>query len=342
MNILIWGTGRMARNAANDMDQKVNIIGFIDNDKARQNGLFCGRSVYSPQDAVKTEFDFVLIAVALVAQEIYDQLTVQLKIHREKILSLGHFWDPGALTENYAVVENALGLKLKYTESSVKPADLVLLRKMEWDSCSKSIIRNQASSIYDLDYMRYRTFELCAEELLLSTDPAVRESSVAEIGVYRGDFAKIINETFPYKKLFLFDTFDGFDDAEYRKDRQTEGVDASYINNFKDTSVELVLNRMPHRENCVIKKGFFPKTTADCGDLKFCFVSIDVDLFDPIYNSLEFFFPRLVEGGYLFIHEYNHGHYTGVKKAVSQYEERFGKIRKIPIADKNGTLIVTK
>jgi O-methyltransferase len=33
---------------------------------------------------------------------------------------------------------------------------------------------------------------------------------VAELGVYRGDFASIINALFPDRKLYLFDTFRGF------------------------------------------------------------------------------------------------------------------------------------
>jgi hypothetical protein len=42
---------------------------------------------------------------------------------------------------------------------------------MEWDAFSGSILENQDSSIYDLDYVRYRTFELCADEMLTSMDP---------------------------------------------------------------------------------------------------------------------------------------------------------------------------
>ena len=36
------------------------------------------------------------------------------------------------------------------------------------------------------------------------------EGVAAELGVYRGDFAKEINRVFPERKLYLFDTFEGF------------------------------------------------------------------------------------------------------------------------------------
>lgn len=34
---------------------------------------------------------------------------------------------------------------------------------------------------------------------------------VAEAGVFQGNFAKVINANFPDRKLYLFDTFEGFD-----------------------------------------------------------------------------------------------------------------------------------
>jgi len=83
---------------------------------------------------------------------------------------------------------------------------------------------------------------------------------------------------------------------------------------------------MPYRERCVIRKGFFPETAAGLEDETFAFVSIDVDLESPIYNSLEFFYPRLQKVGILFIHYYTCHSLSG----------------KVPIADNGGTLIVLK
>lgn len=34
---------------------------------------------------------------------------------------------------------------------------------------------------------------------------------VAEVGVFQGEFASVINKNFPDRKLYLFDTFEGFD-----------------------------------------------------------------------------------------------------------------------------------
>ena len=40
---------------------------------------------------------------------------------------------------------------------------------------------------------------------------------MAEIGVYRGEFAAHLNRVFPQKKLYLFDTFEGFPEQEIKE-----------------------------------------------------------------------------------------------------------------------------
>ena len=102
----------------------------------------------------------------------------------------------------------------------------------------------------------------------------------------------------------------------------------------------------------MIRKGFFPRTIEEAEkNEKFCLVSLDADLYEPILEGLRFFYPRLSQGGYILIHDYNNldiigNQYitlNGVKKAVKDYEKESGiNLCKIPISDRNGTLIVTK
>ena len=88
-------------------------------------------------------------------------------------------------------------------------------------------------------------------------------------------------------------------------------------------------------------KGYFPESLNGLEE-QFAFVSIDVDFEDSIYDGLTYFYPRLMEGGYIFIHDYNSLKLKGVKRAVERYEAEFGKICKVPIPDINGTVIITK
>ena len=159
---------------------------------------------------------------------------------------------------------------------------------------------------------RSATLELMAREILRYDI----EGSCAELGVYRGDFARLINHYLPDRKLYLFDTFEGFDKRDAEADRA--GNFSKGDEDFSRTSEELVLSKMEHRENCIVRKGWFPETAEGVDD-KFCFVSLDADLYQPILAGLEFFYPRLVHGGVIMIHDFNNISYSGVRQAVKEF-----------------------
>ena len=187
------------------------------------------------------------------------------------------------------------------------------------------------------DYIRLSSLELVASEIY---DNKI-EGSVAELGVYKGDFAKYINEIFYDRKLYLFDTFDGFDTRDINVDTKNN-FSVSETDHFADTTVKIVLSKMKHPENCVIKRGYFPQTAEDIKENEnFAFVSIDADLYSPIYNGLQFFYPRLARGGYIFVHDYNNLYYRGAKEAVKQFCSE-NSINYLPLSDKSGTCVVMK
>lgn len=155
---------------------------------------------------------------------------------------------------------------------------------------------------------------------------------VAEGGVFQGEFAKEINALFPNKKLYLFDTFSGFDKKDVEIEKEN-GFSIQGEGHLEGTSVELVLSKMPHPEKCIIRKGYFPDTAKDI-DEHFCFVNMDFDLFQPTYEGLKYFYPRLVKKGVLLIHDYFGEAYKGNKEAVRRYnEEMGGELTFIPIGD---------
>jgi len=190
------------------------------------------------------------------------------------------------------------------------------------------------------DYVRFRTLELLAEELSKSSC----HGSLAEVGVFRGDFAHIINGIFPKKKLYLFDTFAGFDEDSITKDSETGFTSSGFLNllpEFKNTSVSSVLDKMPFPETCVICEGLFPESAKGLDDT-FCLVSIDVDFYELTMDALLYFYPKLVKHGYILVHDYNHDELCGPKKAIENFQNNGMNLCKVPIADQCGTLILVK
>lgn len=150
------------------------------------------------------------------------------------------------------------------------------------------------------------------------------EGSVAECGVYRGDYAKFINKYFPHRKCYLFDTFDGFVKDDMEKELLlNQNFEKSSFNSesiFKNTNIEFVMKKMTFPDNVIIKKGYFPQSAVTVED-KFCFVNLDMDLYLPILEGLRFFWDKLEPGGCILVHDYFRDDLNGVKKAIEQFEE---------------------
>lgn len=161
------------------------------------------------------------------------------------------------------------------------------------------------------------------------------QGSVAEAGVYRGEFAQYINEYFPDRTCYLFDTFSGFevDDVDWQSEKFALEK-AKFIN----TSSEYVISRMPHPECVTIRKGWFPDTAKGIDD-KFVFVNLDMDLYKPTIAGLKFFYPKLVQNGVILLHDYYDDGGPGIKKAVTEFskEEDFSLL---PIGDDRSIALI--
>lgn len=153
--------------------------------------------------------------------------------------------------------------------------------------------------------------------------------AVAECGVYQGGFANYISRLFPERKLYLFDTFSGFDNRDIDEMEEKMSKDFRKRGNLSDTNVELVLSNIAYRSNAIVKKGYFPETAIGLEDETFAFVSLDTDLYKPIKAGLEFFYPRLNRGGVIFVDDLGYPELPGVRKAVIEFckKEKVGYVR---------------
>lgn len=162
----------------------------------------------------------------------------------------------------------------------------------------------------------FTSLEIFLEHFAIFCEQNAIGGSLAELGVYQGDSAKRLNAYFPHKKLYLFDTFEGYATQDIQaNDKEALGFGAGHLDN---TSVSLVMDKMPYPHNVVIKKGWFPRTTQGLEQERFCLVNLDPDLYEPLKAGLEFFYPRLLRGGIILVSGYFSPH-TGPKKACDEF-----------------------
>ena len=64
--------------------------------------------------------------------------------------------------------------------------------------------------------------------------------------------------------------------------------------------------------------GWIPSRFEEVSDRRFSLVHLDVDLYDPFLDSLEFFYPRLLEGSAITFEAYGLTQFPGAKKAIDE------------------------
>lgn len=166
------------------------------------------------------------------------------------------------------------------------------------------------------------------------------EGDVVELGVYKGYTAKLIHHYMPERKLHLFDTFEGFSERSVAVENENTGHKILGTH-FADTSLDAVKNFISQKnDNVSLYQGYFPETIPDTfSNIKFAFVHLDADLYEPIFEGLKFFYPRMTQNGMIVVHDFNA--WPGARKAV---EDFFADKKELPIPmpDKSGSVLIVK
>lgn len=183
---------------------------------------------------------------------------------------------------------------------------------------------------------RVGTLRLLAEQIEALDIPG----DAAELGVFRGDFARLINAAFPRRIIHLFDSFEGFPARDADLDRLL-GYSRAAAGDFGGVSPALVEAALPHRELARFHRGLFPESFAGCEGLRFAFVSIDADLYAPTAAALPLFWDRLSPGGVLMVHDATSRQYAGVGRALGEFCAQ-RSLLPTPVCDLHGSALLRK
>lgn len=184
------------------------------------------------------------------------------------------------------------------------------------------------------DKVRFFNFWFQTERMQKENVPG----AFAELGVYKGETARIIHWMAPSRTLHLFDTFEGFPASDLKGET---GEAATYSpERFSDTRLEKVRNKIGGNENIVFHPGYFPDTATGLEEETFAFVSIDADLYQPIAAGLAFFYPRLSPGGVIIVHDYNHK-WEGAVRAVDEFIQNIPESL-VSVPDMESSVMIVK
>lgn len=152
------------------------------------------------------------------------------------------------------------------------------------------------------------------------------EGNIAECGCFRGHSSYIISSYIkdinPRKEFFIFDSFAGLSNKDLDLDRpayEQSDEEMKLETGRFSCALEEVQKNLSEFNFVKYFKGYVPERFEEVSGHKFCFVHIDVDLYQPTYDALDFFFPRLVKDGIIVIDDYGSSLYKGATTAVDDF-----------------------
>ncbi len=161
-------------------------------------------------------------------------------------------------------------------------------------------------------------------KLLQQRFPIINQGNVAECGCWRGlssyQIASNLKRMGFNQTFLIFDSFEGLSEYKEEDGKHTLTPAEEEVRREQFAcSLDIVKQNLREFDFIFFKKGWIPERFEESSDMAFSFVHIDVDMYQPIRDSLEFFYPRLIPGGIIVLDDYGFLGFPGAKKATDEY-----------------------
>lgn len=208
-------------------------------------------------------------------------------------------------------------------------------RSQRWPSPSLE----RPEVLYDIDY----AFHMLYDEARAATqmgDRAMRRQrhylipqvigqisripgEAAEVGCFRGLSAYVANASFEAAgrsiPFHVFDSFEGLSEHTGFDSSIHRPASIQFTGEVFACPEEQVRANLSRFSSIAYYKGWIPERFEEVADRSFCYVHIDVDLFEPTLQSLSFFWPRVSPGGAVVLDDYATVFYPGARIAICDF-----------------------
>jgi len=114
------------------------------------------------------------------------------------------------------------------------------------------------------------------------------------------------------KTHYLFDSFEGLSMPS-----KLDGI--AWAKGDICVAEDVVKNNLRAFDKCLFYKGWIPSRFAELPEQNFAFVHIDVDLYQPTIDCLQYFYPRMSTGGIILGDDYGFMSCPGARKAFDEF-----------------------
>lgn len=140
------------------------------------------------------------------------------------------------------------------------------------------------------------------------------EGDCAIAGVFKGGCVEVIAKFNPHKTVWAFDSFEGMPESSDKDPYHKKG-DFSEVEYGALYGYFKILYR-----NVELRKGYFADTFPKMNPYKkYSLVHIDCDLYDSVKCALDYFYPRMVEGGVIICDDIGWESVAGGEQALMEF-----------------------
>jgi len=148
------------------------------------------------------------------------------------------------------------------------------------------------------------------------------DGDTAECGSYIGEGSYIIlkgmEQSTSEKLHHIFDSFEGLSEPTDVDDVDNQAV-YKWQKHDLSVSENTVNKNLQDFPNKRLYKGWIPDRFDEVSGRRFCFVHIDVDLYEPTRDSVSFFYDKVTPGGMIVCDDYGFTTCPGARKALDEF-----------------------
>lgn len=132
------------------------------------------------------------------------------------------------------------------------------------------------------------------------------DGAIAECGVFKGTtshlLCSVLKKNKPNVRYEVYDSFEGLSEPN-EVDRTGENMYEG--KGSMSCSLSQVKKNLDEFDFIHYYKGFIPQSFPINNERNYSFVHIDLDLYEPIKASLEYFYPKMAVGGTIIVDDFN-------------------------------------
>lgn len=169
------------------------------------------------------------------------------------------------------------------------------------------------------------------------------EGDVCEIGCWRGlstyQIARQVKDADIKRNMHVFDSFEGLSEFLPNDESKDQIINKTAVSSMLACPLPVVQENLKDFDFIEYHPGWVPEKFPEVASLRFAFVHIDLDLYQPIRDAFKFFHPLMATNGIIVFDDYGFLTFPGAQQAVDELLEELDNPMFLPLPSGQAFLV---